>query len=211
MTLVALIDGPLAQDHPALMQRIEVVPSAVEDSPAGRHAAAMAETILTAAAPTRFLSLPVFPGALSAKVTHLVRALEAAEESAAPIVHCSLGLARDDPSVSKVVARLVASGRHVVAAAAARGGPVWPAALPGVISVQGDARCGAADWSLLDLSTARYGAAPRHPTDPAIAGASVAAAQMTGLLAAMLADGETDPERVLAERAAFRGRERRTG
>ncbi len=200
--LIALIDGPLGQDHPALEGTTAGM------TPGARHAAAVARAILMGCPQARFLSLPVFGARLVTDAPALARALEAA--GAAQLVHCSLGLPRPDAEVGRAVEALIAARRVVVAAAPARGGPVWPAAWAGVVSVQGDARCGPADWSVLDLPGAVFGACPRLQGEPGVAGASVAAGHLTGLLAARLR--ETTPEMAIAalrSEARFTGREHR--
>lgn len=209
MSLVALVDGLLRPDHPAFAEAVDLTGAAVAESPAGRHALAMASAIGQGAPGARILSLAVFAGTLATRAEILARALSVAAEREVDIVHCSLGLARDDPGVAAAVARLLQKGAVVVAAAAARGGPVWPAALPGVIAVQGDARCGPGEWSRLHLPTADYGADPRLAGDPAIGGASVAAAHLTGIIAASGVLGERDARRMLDDGAAHIGRERR--
>jgi hypothetical protein len=184
----------------------------VDDSgpptPGARHAAAIARAILAGCPGARFLSLPVFGARLVTDAPTLARALAAAGE--ADIAHCSLGLARPDAGIGGAVEALLAAGRIVVAAAPARGGPAWPAACPGVVSVQGDARCGPGEWSLLDLPGVTFGACPRLEGEPGVAGASVAAAHLTGLLAGLLA-GSSPVAVIEALRcgARFVGRERR--
>lgn len=209
MRRIALIDGPLSPGHPAFGGLVDSTGGAVFDSPAGRHAAAMASAIVEGGADVSILSIPVFPGPLTTTAAGLARALTLAAEDDAGIIHCSLGLARPDAAVTDAVARLIASGRIVVASAPARGEPVFPAALPGVISVQGDARCGAGTWSRLGLPTADYGADPRLASDRAIGGASVAAAHLTGLIAALGAISELAARAALDAGASFHGREHR--
>ncbi len=243
--LIALIDGPLAPDHPALAGSATVpgpsgvaLPTSAEtprrgliaaspkgaadrpanpgdllaspgagQSPGARHAAAIARAILAGCPGARFVSLPVFGARLVTDASGLAQALEAAAE--AELVHCSLGLARPDEAVRRAVEALIGAGRLVVAAAPARGGPAWPAGFPGVASVQGDARCGPGEWSLLDLPRATFGACPRLEGE-AVAGASVAAAHFSGLIARRLA-GSTPARALSAMRAGARhvGRERR--
>jgi hypothetical protein len=207
--LVALVDGPLAPDHPALAG-VERFDAGGGDGPAAAHAAAMAAAILAHAPGARLLDLVVFGGALSTAAATVARALAAAAASGAPLVHCSFGMARPDPALEAAIAALVGAGRLVTAAAPARGAPVWPAACPGVIAVQGDARCGPADWSRLDLPTAAFGACPAIEGH-APRGASVAAARIAGMVASRLATGLSASGAVAALRAEARfvGRERR--
>jgi hypothetical protein len=102
----------------------------------------------------------------------------------------------------------------LVAASPARGPAVFPAAYPGVLRVCGDARCGPGDVSGLGGEPADFGACPRA-VGVAVAGASAAAAHVSGIVAAWLASrgvaaatGE-ETRAHLAEVARFRGRERR--
>ncbi|MFW8634867.1 hypothetical protein [Cribrihabitans pelagius] len=201
--LVALIDGPLPGARHKLHCALH--PLAAE-SPAARHAAVMAACIRAAAPKARFISHVIFPGRMSAAAAAAAAALSAAAEGGADVVHCSFGLPGKNPALAEAVAALLAAGKQVVASAPAQGGPVYPAAFPGVHSVQGDARCGPGQWSLLNLPGARFGACPRDAAS-GLAGASVAAAHFTGLLARNLAAGRG------AEMtgAAFQGRERRSG
>jgi hypothetical protein len=209
MTLIALIDGPLPPDHPAVAQLIDVRGGAVVDSPAGRHATAVAGAILAGAPGARFVNIAVFAGTLGASAADLAAALDTAAGTGAPIVHCSLGLPRDDGAIAGRVARICGAGRIVVASAPARGGPVWPAALPDVISVQGDARCGPGQWSRLGLPTADYGACPRSAAPSGIAGASVAAANLTSIIVGLGWSSPDTARHALDAGAAYRGRERR--
>lgn len=196
MIRIALIDGPL--DGPA--------------SPARSHAAAMVRAIRRNGAPVEIRPFPVFDAGLSTSLARLLAALDAAAAEDPAIVHCSLGLPRLAPELAAALDRLLAAGTLVVAARPARGpDPVWPAAHPGVVAVQGDARCGPADCSALDPAQRWFGACPALPPPEPLAGASVAAAHFTGLLAFGLARGLT-PDAVLAGLsvlARFQGRERR--
>jgi hypothetical protein len=97
----------------------------------------------------------------------------------------------------------------LIASTPARGAPVYPAAYPGVLRVTGDARCGPAEVSALGGVPADYGACVRD-VDGTPGGASLAAAHVTGLLAAGLAAAATDAAVVLGRAVRFRARERRT-
>lgn len=203
MTRIALIDGPLVLGRHGCVAVMDPIGSAVADSPAGQHARAVAGAIQSRAPGVQIVSIPVFQGKLSARASDLVTALHLAADSGAAIIHCSLGLARDVVDVAKAVAALKGI---TVASAPARGDPVWPAALPQVLSVQGDARCGPGQWSVLSLPTADYGACP---TANGIAGASIAAASLTGILAQQHISDPAEARAFLLREAAFHGRERR--
>jgi fatty-acyl-CoA synthase len=209
MIRLALIDGPLAPEHPALEARETLRPGG--DRHAARHAAVLAEAVLAVAPGTRFVNLVVFGAGLATDAATLARALDRAAALRPDLALCALGMARPDAAVAAACAGLVATGCVVVAAAPARGAPVFPAALPGVLSVQGDARCGPAEWSWLGLPKAEFGACPAVAGRPDVAGASAAAAAFAGLVAARLASGAQarDIAAAMRARAAFRGRERR--
>ncbi len=206
MSRVALIDGLLPEGFPGLAARIDLAGGAAAESPAGRHAAAMAAALRAGAPEAEILNLAIFPGRMATSLATLVAALDRARAEGAGLVLCALGLARPDPTLDAAIVALHEAGACVVAAAAARGGPVWPAACEGVLSVQGDARCGPGAWSRLDLPTAEWGACPRAASDPEIMGASVAAAHLAGIAAAL---PEGDPRAALRDGAAFHGREHR--
>ena len=98
----------------------------------------------------------------------------------------------------------------LVAAAPARGGPVYPAGYPGVLRVCGDARCGPGEWSHLATAQADFGACPDGP-DGRPGGASLAAARFSALLAgALVTEQDADMAvSALIRRAAYHGPERR--
>ena len=107
-----------------------------------------------------------------------------------------------------------AAGVLLVAASAARGAPVFPAAYPGVLRVSGDARCGPEEVSDLEGEPAHFGASPvASGATGLVGGASFACARVSGMLAAVLArEPGLGAPAVLARLRAlarYRGRERR--
>ncbi|HEU0222976.1 MAG TPA: hypothetical protein VFR34_12295 [Paracoccaceae bacterium] len=203
---VALIDGPLPWSHPALESRQDIR-EGVADSPAAAHALALAEAILAHAPAARLRNLVVFGTSLTTGAGTLAEALTAARD--AEVALCALGIARADPGLAAEVAALQASGAVIVAAAPARGGAAWPASLPDVLSVQGDARCGPGEWSFLGLASALFGACPL--AGHGVAGASAAAGHFAGHVAAALGR-DVAPARLHETRQALavhHGRERR--
>jgi len=208
--VVALIDGPIDDQNPALRRSISFAEGDAHPA-ARRHAQAMVAAIAEAAPDIEFVNLQIFGPRLTTSAAVLAQALRTAAEERPAIVHCSFGLERRDEEISTAVASLLDSGTTVVAAAPARGAITYPAALPQVLSVQGDARCGPGEWSHLDLPTALFGAHAQSLALPDIRGSSVAAAYFTGLLAAQLASGLARDAAVakLKKEAHFQGRERR--
>ncbi|MEE2864020.1 MAG: hypothetical protein VYE69_02280, partial [Pseudomonadota bacterium] len=79
----------------------------------------------------------------------------------------------------------------------------------GVLSVQGDARCGKAELSKLDLPQATFGACPMAAGREDIRGASAAAAHLAGLLARSVQGSEGRGLVGLETFVRYRGRERR--
>ncbi len=209
MMRIALIDGPLRADHPALDRRILLRPGNA-DGPEGAHAGAMAAALLASCPDARLTNIVVFGPGLTTSADCVAAALEAAQGAA--LVLCALGMARRDAAMAAAVDALAATGTAIVAAAPARGGLVYPAAFDGVIAVQGDARCGPGTWSRLDLPHADFGACPVLADHPGIGGASVAAACFAGIVASQLA-GVADHRGIaeaLACTARYQGRECRT-
>ena len=134
-------------------------------------------------------------------------------EQGAQIVNMSFGMSQASPRLSRACRAAAASGVVLVASAPARGGLAFPAAFGECIAVSGDARCAPGEVSWLASASAEFGTHPfLHPDDPRRGGgASIAAARMTGLLAAELFAG-ADAGRLrstLAERACYFGPERR--
>jgi len=157
------------------------------------HGSRLAGIILDHAADAVLLNAQVFTDRLTATPAAIAAALDWLVESGAALISMSFGLRQDRPVLARAVARAVEAGVSLVAASPARGARVFPAAYPGVIRVTGDARCGAGELSALGTAQADFGACVRAAQGPAgtapIAGASFAAAHVSGLLARWLASG----------------------
>ncbi len=125
----------------------------------------------------------------------------------ADMVTLCLGLAADRAVLRAACAAAVAADRILLAASPARGAPVYPSAYPGVIRITGDARCGENELSHLATEQADFGACVRGAGR---AGASLAVAHATGLLAAARVRGIGPARAALARMAVYRGPERRT-
>ncbi|KZL19896.1 hypothetical protein PsAD2_01718 [Pseudovibrio axinellae] len=228
---IALIDGPLPESYPGLRKQVWVsqrdqsanfksTSEHCQDTPARQHAMSMGDAITVHQASIELVNYVVFSEKLTTTHDHVLAALRLASDDNIDLVHCSLGLTQNTFSLSTTVKALQNSGCSVVASAVAQGGPVFPAALPCVISVQGDARCGGDDWSNLNLPHAKFGAHSGTKGD-AIRGASLAAAHFTGLLArqlqnrSLLASGNTSNTLgpcldFFQNNAKYQGRENRT-
>ena len=133
----------------------------------------------------------------------------------ARVINFSLGLSEDRRVLREACANALALGVILVAAAPARGAPVYPARYPGVLAVSGDARCGVGQWAALDASAhagAAYGCCPGGPTGTP-GGASMATARFTGIVARFITEhpnaGRGGLVEYLATFATWRGRESR--
>ncbi|QFS99103.1 hypothetical protein FIV06_16855 [Labrenzia sp. THAF191b] len=208
MIRVGLIDGALPGDWPGLAgQEWFCRPDGAEL--ASGHAAAMAQTVCTHAQDVLLLNAVVFPGQLSTTLDTICAAFSWLAEDPPDIVLCAFGMARSSVELSVAVARLQRAGCLMVASAPARGGQAYPAAYDGVLSVQGDARCGKAELSKLDLPQATFGACPMAAGREDIRGASAAAAHLAGLLARSVQGSERNALVGLETFVRYRGRERR--
>ncbi|GAA0587741.1 subtilisin-like serine protease QhpE [Caenispirillum bisanense] len=221
---VAVIDSGIAAPHSEAVRLArafrlgvdgQVRPVPPEPDSLG-HGTAVARLVREACPAVRLLDAQVF-GRHSATSAALVAAgLTWAVEQGAEICVLSLGLRSDRAVLAEACAAAVAAGVIVVASAPARGGPVYPAAYPGVVRVSGDARCGDGDLSWFGAGCPEYGACPGVTVEPGrqpTGGASFAAARLAGVLAAALASGDlargAGPHDWLRAAARFQGRENR--
>jgi subtilisin family serine protease len=207
MILVGVVDTGIA---PSLHRSIAAA-RAFGGAPAGdaaSHGTAVAGIVLYHAPHARLLSAQAFGPGGRAEAAAVAEALRWLIAERARLVNLSLGLPRDREVLRAAVADALAAGLILVASTPARGASVYPAAYPGVLRVTGDARCGPAEVSALGGVPADYGACARN-LDGRPGGASLAAAHVTGLLAAGLEAAETDATSVLSRAVRFRERERR--
>ena len=179
------------------------------------HGERVAALVLEPAPEARLIDARVASHAERPTARGVAAALDWCVAEGARVVNLSLGLADDRAVLRAACARAVGFGVLLVAAAPARGAPVFPACYPDVFAVSGDARCGPGEWSLLDRDAkagAAYGASPDAPLGGP-GGASMAAARITGLVAAFLARRPDAGCHVLVEHlaafASWRGRENR--
>jgi hypothetical protein len=200
----------------ALNHAGEVIECPATPDPAN-HGAMLADIILRLAPSTRLLDAQVFRQAGPAAPAIIAAGVDWLVANGARVINLSLGLREDRPVLRDACTRAVEQGILLVAATPARGGPVYPAAYPGVLRVCGDARCGPGEWSLLPEGPTHLGACPRpfSAIGQCVGGASIATAHVTGLLAAHLAGHplatQADLLRYLETGGRFHGRERRSG
>ncbi|TCO83357.1 subtilase family protein [Plasticicumulans lactativorans] len=173
------------------------------------HGSALAALLLAAAPAVRLYSVQAFAAAGPGSAAAVAAALDWLVAQRVRVVNLSLGLRADRPRLRAAVAAAQAAGVLLVASSPARGGPVYPAAYPGVLRVCGDARCADGEFSALGGHPADIGASP------AGGGASLACARVSAALAALLAAtpdiDATALRRALQARCRFHGAERRHG
>lgn len=210
---VALIDsGPVhAPNGTVRFTRRGVGPQTPVDDPTG-HGSRIASLLAEYAPPHDLLCAQVFDDTAATSVAAIVAALDWACEQGVHLVHLSLGLVDDRASLAGAVARAQAAGCLLVAAAPARGAPVYPAAYSGILVGTGDARCAPDEVSR--LGECRFGGCVeyRSPGHGRGRGASVGAAFVTAAVLAHAQPGTNADavERTLASRSRYDGAERRT-
>ncbi|MEZ5478163.1 MAG: hypothetical protein R3E95_11980 [Thiolinea sp.] len=194
---VALLDGPWQAG-------CEVGEGA---SPAARHAQAVAAALLAECPDVEIMNFPVFAERLVTSRAQVATQVRAALAAAPDLLHCSFGFTAADAETAAAFAQAVQVCRFVVASAPARGCPVWPGAYPGVIRASGDARCQPGEYAWLDTVLVDV-AACAQPAQGVIAGSSVAAGRVSGLIARYCLQQGMAWEAFL-QQARFRGAERR--
>jgi hypothetical protein len=144
------------------------------------------------------------PAAVAAAITW-------AMESRVDLIHMSLGLREDRGVLADAVAFAVRAGCVIIASAPARGGVTFPAAYAGVIRATGDARCAEGEISVLGTAQADFGGCPRYLGYPKSGGASIGAANISGIVVDRLVPG-SESESVRAQltlMAQYHGAERK--
>lgn len=177
------------------------------------HGSALAGILLDKGAPgCALLNAQVFSRRLSCSASQVAQALCWLLEQGVDLVNMSFGLREDRQVLREACERAVAAGVILIAAAPARGAPVFPASYPGVIRATGDARCGIDEISFLDTAQADFGGHVRV-AGSAVAGASVGCAHVSASASQFLASSPgasvTQLRDWLATRASYHGPERR--
>lgn len=207
---VAVIDSGIDADFPGPVAARSVFAPGVDVL---SHGGVVARIIARLAPAAVFLDGRVFGDRLGTSAVAVASAIAWAVDNEAHVINLSLGLRESRTVLADAVAAALTAGVILVAPAPARGGPVYPAAYAGVIRATGDARCGPGDFTWLGEDSVDLAACVRPP-EAGGGGASLAAAAVSGALAAALAQGIA-PTRAallahLQSRCRFTGRERRS-
>lgn len=146
------------------------------------HGTQTAVAILSHLPQAQLCVAKVFSEGLATSALQVTSALEWMIEQDVKLVNMSLGLITDRASIRNVCEEASARGIVLVASSPAHGEAVYPASYASVTSVTGDARCAEHQCSYLHSPQAEFGACVQSKTR-GIAGASIAAAHFTGLIA----------------------------
>jgi len=179
------------------------------------HGSILAQIITGLAPSVEILSAQVFDGARPSSPAVVAAGLKWLVEEGAEIVNMSFGLVTDRNVLRSACKLASPTGVVLLAAAAARGHMVFPAAYPNVIAVTGDARCAVGELSCLQNGWADIGACPGgldHKPHHRGGGASFAVAHVTGFLARSIGHGAVvdNAFEFLQSHCSYFGRERRT-
>ncbi len=217
---VGLLDsgvGPGLEDRVAAARAFKLgQDGAVAATPAGPdwlgHGTAVAGIVAAGAPAARLLVAQIFAERLVASAAEAAAGLDWLMAEQARLVCMSFGLRDDRRVLREACARAHEAGVVLLAAAPARGRPVYPASYPDVLRVTGDARCRPGELSALGTAQADFGACVLAP-DGRTAGASIGAAHAAAVIARMMAAGDAiTPDNVaarLSAKAGYRGPERR--
>jgi subtilisin family serine protease len=179
------------------------------------HGTAVAAVICEKAPAAELYAIKVFDGELAATGRALVAACDHAVAYGADLVNLSLGTINTDhePALADAVSRLRASGAVLIAAGEQDGARWLPGSLPGVWAVR-------LDWTMprercrldrLSASGALFTASayprpiPGVPPARNLKGVSFAVANVTGIVAKLLADDDSGDPAVAVTRAFARG------
>lgn len=216
---VGLIDSGVARHATATGRSFLPAPDGgvfTEDAFPDRlgHGSALAGVLLAAVPDMALYNAQVFTGKLTCSATQVAAALCWLLEQRVQLVNMSFGLREDRPVLRATCERALDAGVILVAAAPARGDPVFPASYAGVIRATGDARCSHDEISHLDTRQADFGGNV-CVGEAGVAGASVGCANVAARVARCLAKSpgaSIEQVRVwLSCMASYRGPERRVG
>ena len=181
------------------------------------HGTELARIILHGTPDARLAVARIFIDRFACTPTAAAAGIDWLIDEGVRIVNMSFGLVHDRAVLREACARATAAGVLLVAAAPARGRPVFPGSYDGVVRVSGDARCWPGETSVLGGSQADFGACvgPRGKDGGyrRTGGASFATAHFTAMAAARLANNPDADNRWVLQRLArdsrYHGPERR--
>lgn len=176
------------------------------------HGSALAGILVSLCPQVILFNAQVFSQRLSCSARQVAAAIDWLVAQDVAVINMSFGMRSEQESLRQACARALAAGVVLVASAPARGAPVLPASIPGVLRATGDARCAPDELSWLGSDQADFGACVRS-ADAGVAGASVGCAHLSAHVAAYLATtpgaGSAEVVAWLKQRALYHGPEHR--
>ena len=160
---------------------------------ASEQGSKLATIIRSGSGTAELLDARAFIAGQTSTPARIASAIDWLTEQEAQIINMSFSLPNDHQALSAAVARAHGLGVLCVALQPAQGVVAFPANYDGVISVSGDPRCSAGEFSLLQgHPNWHFGAAsggPGHRAHQRGRGASYACAHVSGALARLLSAG----------------------
>lgn len=160
---------------------------------ASEHGSKIATIIRANASAADLLDARAFATGHPSTPARIAEAIDWLIEQNAHVINMSFSLENNDEVLSAAVAHAQAAGLLCVASRPAQGVAVFPATYDGVVSVSGDARCSAGEFSLLQEGPNwHFGAAnggPSHRAHQRGHGSSFACAHVSGALAQLISTG----------------------
>ena len=147
------------------------------------HGGAVLDMAARQAPAAQFCVAQVFHERWTTTPLQIAAALHWLIEQEVKVINLSLGIRQDRPLLRAACEQALAAGIVLCASSPAQGEPVYPASYPGVLRITGDARCRAGQWSWLASPQADFGTVVANG-EGGMAGASIATAAMSGLIAA---------------------------
>ncbi len=214
------VDGGLVPAVAAARFRI-AADGSVESAPGGDdrlgHGTALARIITRVPVSTALYDAAIFEDRMVTQASVAAAGLDWLTAASVRLVNLSFGLRNDRSVLRQACERALARDVILIAAAPARGAPVFPGAYPGVIRATGDARCALGEISALGGGQADFAGHARpldeSGEDAVLGGASFGTAHVTAAVAEFLAHnqdaGRADVVQHLTAIAKYHGPERR--
>lgn len=210
MIRVGMIDSGVAPDVLAAGAHLFSLTPDQPGSDALGHGSVVSALLTTTVAPADLVCAQVFDRRGVTTPAMVAEAVEKLTAMGTEMIVMALGLAQDRAVLRQACEAAVAAGVLVLASAPARGGPCFPAAYPGIVSVSGDARCRPGQTAWFGGAPALFGAsvepAPGYP--PGFRGASMAVAHFAAWVWRHFPDRQTRMPAALAAACVYQGRER---
>lgn len=156
---------------------------------ASGHGTAVARLVLAEAPAAVLIDARIFGAGKRCDAGRVVAAIEWALESGVDVINLSFGQSQPNAALRLACEAADRAGAVLVASAAARGGPVFPAVYANCLAVAGDARCMPGELSWLGAAGIDFGSCPARDDKGAAGGASFAAARVAGVVARCRAAG----------------------